>query len=500
MILLSGSVGAQVPNGTLAPDFNVTDVNGVQRHLYDVLDSGKVVILEISATWCPPCWSYHQGGALQNFYEEHGPAGDNQARVFWVEGDANTNLACIFGQSGCNDYSPGNYAAGVTYPLINNANLSNLYQITYFPSIFIICPNRKVYQGDPVPADLLWEKAQVCPIAYGENNAGIFEYDPGYDLPEICGAQNLTPTFELTNLGSSPLTAANILLKWNGNTVQTINWEGHLNTYSDTLLQFGPLVVSEPGTLNTVITSINNNTVDDDFSDNFKNTFYTDAQGFNDSRVLLKIRTDGYGEEIYWELKDDLGNVLDRGGNQFVGPNGGGKFPLGVGPGPGAYPKNALIKDTLYLPANGCYSIHFVDGYGDGMCCQYGNGYFRLHNLDNPVTPIISGGEFEAYDRHAFSVDDLSVATAQPELFEQVQLFPNPANDLITVDLGTVNYDQLEWQLFDGMGQALAENRSESDLFQIETSNLPAGIYFLKLEIRQASTQQIGWRKFTITH
>ncbi len=81
---------------------------------------------------------------------------------------------------------------------------------------------------NPVSAEDLWEKAQVCPVAFGENNAGIFAHDPGYDLPEICGAINLLPSFMLTNLGSEPLTSASILLKWNGMNVETINWTGNI--------------------------------------------------------------------------------------------------------------------------------------------------------------------------------------------------------------------------------------------------------------------------------
>ena len=54
--------------------------------------------MDISATWCPPCWSYHQGGALEDLWVNHGPAGapgvsantTDDVVVLWFEGDAST--------------------------------------------------------------------------------------------------------------------------------------------------------------------------------------------------------------------------------------------------------------------------------------------------------------------------------------------------------------------------------------------------------------------------
>lgn len=496
---------AQLPNGSVAPDFNVQDINGQLRHLYQTLDSGKIVVLEISATWCAPCWAYHQSHALQDFYAAHGPSGDNQARVFWVEGDPNTNINCIYGQAGCNNQSPGNYTTGVQYPIINSATIANQFQITYYPSIFIICPNKKCYEVDALSADLLWEKAQVCPIAYGTNNAGIFELDPGYYLPEICGNVHFTPAFSLTNLGALPLVNATIQLKWNGDTVQSINWNGNLNTYEAALVQFDSLTVHEEGTLNTVITNINNNTPDDDFSDNYNNSHYIGSQHFNDSKMVLKIRTDGYGQETYWEVRDESGNVVEHGGNSLVGPNGGGAFPLGVNAGPGAYANNTLIKDTLNLPGPGCYSIHFADAYGDGMCCQYGNGYYKLYNIDNPVTPLITSGQFEAYDRHAFEAGGVASATASPDQLLALELFPNPASDRIQLEFNLLQSSELQFRVLDLSGKTLRSTQIVSfaagdQSYELPVRDLPNGLFFLQSEQVANGQRRIRMLKFSVLH
>ena len=45
---------------TTAPDFTVVDIQGNSHSLYaDILDQGKIAIVQIAATWCPPCWNLH---------------------------------------------------------------------------------------------------------------------------------------------------------------------------------------------------------------------------------------------------------------------------------------------------------------------------------------------------------------------------------------------------------------------------------------------------------
>lgn len=41
LALGSYTASAQIANGTAAPDFTATDVNGVQHNLYEYLEQGK---------------------------------------------------------------------------------------------------------------------------------------------------------------------------------------------------------------------------------------------------------------------------------------------------------------------------------------------------------------------------------------------------------------------------------------------------------------------------
>lgn len=140
ILLTSQFTFSQLPSGTLAPNFTATDLDGNVHVLSDYLDNGISVVMDISATWCGPCWNYHNSGTLENFHNAYGPNGTGEAIVIFVEGDPNTNLACLYGQSGCNNTSLGDWVTGKPYPIIHNEgpSIRGLYQLNAYPTVFMI--------------------------------------------------------------------------------------------------------------------------------------------------------------------------------------------------------------------------------------------------------------------------------------------------------------------------------------------------------------------------
>lgn len=87
-----------------------------------------------------------------------------------------------------------------------------------------------------------------------------------------------------------------------------------------------------------------------------------DPNGCDDFNITITITPDDYPEEIDWIVVDAItGEQIYHGGNYEYDPN------------------YEVITETLCLE-DGCYEIIFYDAYGDGICCDYGDGSFSLSN------------------------------------------------------------------------------------------------------------------------
>lgn len=158
-VLLGFNTRAQLADGSTAPDFTLTDINGTTHHLYDYLDAGKTVIIDFFAAHCPTCWAYHNTHALRDFYTAHGPSGtlSQDAVVLAIEYDAGNGHNELHGISGI---TQGNWVSGTPYPIINpeganRTDILNAYNVVFYPMVYRICPDKKLhYVGTPSNEDL----------------------------------------------------------------------------------------------------------------------------------------------------------------------------------------------------------------------------------------------------------------------------------------------------------------------------------------------------------
>lgn len=477
-----------------AQDFTVSDLSGQSRNLYQLLAEDKVVILAFFSTQSPNSLTYHNSNQLKQLYAAHGPSGDNRLEILYIESDPATPSSCIQNQSGCNNSVTNiNWTSGIPFPIIDNVQLGQMFNISSYPSLTVICPGKKMQQFGPLGANILWEKAEACPVSVTTgSDIGIYYFSTGYKYDQICHNVDLMPSFKIVNLNEVQNINTTVQIKWNDNIVGIVPLNLILNQYQEYSIQVSGFPVSQSGELSISVDPLQGEV---NTANNTLSVALADAPVFPDSIMTVRVRTDDYSYETYWDIRDENENLIAFGGNQGVGPNGGGIVvpPTNVG----VYPADATAIKNVKLNHNGCYSFNLVDALGDGFICApnvpcgvklYGPSY----SVEQPFWWIKN---FKDYKRLYFSVYNAALPspTSEPVTGFSVRLSPNPTAEQLDVTLEAQEPEELAADIFSFSGQLMikggliqvlpGENR-----YVYQVSDLPAGIYFLRIQGKNGLT------------
>lgn len=266
LLLASSTMFGQLANGSTAPNWTLSDINGNSWDLYTLLNQGKTVFIDVSATWCGPCWNYHNTKALDSLYDQHGPAGtkDQMCYVFFIEGDGTTTSADLNG-TGTN--TQGNWVAGTTFPIIDPAasainTFNSNYAIGYFPTIYMICPDKKIYEVGQSPLAVLVSSMNTCSFPLDALPAGA---------PSIACNTNYTPQFTLKNNNTTnAMTSCTVTYKIDGGSNIVYNWSGNLAAGATTVVSLTPVTLTAGTHTLTVTTSNPNGAADNNLNNDMQ--------------------------------------------------------------------------------------------------------------------------------------------------------------------------------------------------------------------------------------
>jgi hypothetical protein len=491
-ILLAGvSANAQLAPGSVAPNFTVTayqpwlstagSASNGSFTLYDYLDQGYTVFLDVSATWCGPCWNYHLNGALEDIYAAHGPSGapgvssttTDDVMVIWIEGDGQTADATMLDGSG----SIGNWiepAAGnqIQFPMANPASalantINNDYAIAYFPTIYRICPNRIIEEVGQLGASALYATVPACPPpASAPADVAALSYTGAAVHCE--GAY--TPSVQIQNNGTSPLTSATVTITQGGTTVSTGTFSGSLSTYGVANVTCSPIANFTGGAIVCTVTTAG----DASAANNAMNTNVAAAANAVSQYITVNISTDYYASETSWSIKSSTGATVAQGGGNWADMT------------TGQAGFTVQAPQLVTLNPSQCYTFEITDSYGDGICCAYGDGAYSL--VDANGTTIASGGEFGEIDTRAFKTGALGM----DELATiAMNVYPNPASSEVNVSFEATNNDYAV-SLMDLQGRVIAAknmtNLNGTQVVSFSTENVAKGSYIVTVTVDGLTT------------
>ncbi len=178
------------------------------------------------------------------------------------------------------------------------------------------------------------------------------------------------PEVVLTNFGSDPLTSVIINYGVNGGNMYSYNWTGNLPIGSSEVVTI-PAITAEGAQSFRAYTSAPNWQTDQDPSNDVISSSFN---AFDGHTIKLTLVTDQKGNEVVW-------GIYDKEGTDYFAHEGPYDYLDNTG--------TATYTHYICVP-EGCHLFDIYDFGEDGICCDYGDGYYLLENAFGEV--LASGG------------------------------------------------------------------------------------------------------------
>ena len=196
---------------------------------------------------------------------------------------------------------------------------------------------------------------------------------------------------------------------------------------------------------------------------------------YEDSSLTLDFRTNSFGNENYYELTKDDGELV--------------------------YSRYGLSNNTSYSDVfeleKGCYILRFEDTDDDGLnffANNDGNGFVRLRDKNNNILVEFERDYGDAIVHH-FTVDyDMStdflgvtcnnitdIAEVDVSNLRTINIYPNPTRDQVNIDIDLKQAEDLNLSIYNALGQIVFSSNYSQLQKEVLKVKLPqsAGLYHI---------------------
>lgn len=445
---------------TSAPNFNTKDIENNTHNLYqDYLEKGKPVVMDVSATWCSRCWSFHSKHILRDVYNEVGPEGLDIAMVLFVEGDSNTPKSALYGGSG----SRGDWTKDTPYPIIDSLgkSIADAYNVAGFPVVNLISPNKTYVRATNLTLTSILDNVyNMLPVPSLDEDAAIHKVKAD---AKTCSAVEVS--FDLFNKGKNTIASAKFDVLRNGQFFKSYDWTGSIATYKSETITFKDLLI-DPAINKNEFTVMYKGSVSNDNVASRSFSVAT-AQTVETSRFInidIAVDQNAQQDKISFDVVDDMGTIVFESGLLTGGQN---------------------YNVDISLSKEGCHKLVLRNQNGNGNA-----GRVKITDSKGVVVYDANpGSSFETFPIN-FAVERI-VNTNNHALANHLTLSPNVVRDVCYLELAVKVQEHYKIELVNTNGKVIStlyngQLALGNQRLALDVSEVAFGQYFLSVETTTA--------------
>ncbi len=293
----------------------------------------------------------------------------------------------------------------------------------------------------------------------------------------ICGS----PVISVKNRGRSTINTITFQYGIKGAAMQTYKWTGSLATFESKEITLPGVTglnniagdTLTHGFIAKILTV--NGAYDADSTNNVASSTFLSAPYWpNKFKVVMFTNNEGIAtgsstSESSWIIYDKNSNIVAQRTNNVI---------------------TKLYTDTVKLPT-GFYKMVVYDSSCDGLNWwlfpQMGitPGYINVKKMNNVLIPMKGFNYSGTYNndygcghtQYFYTVDSTAGITNINEGDMVMDVYPNPAQNIVNVEIGGVDNLNGRIQIIDALGRVVTDIKSTSVHQQLDTHNLVSGLY-----------------------